>query len=287
MRRDYFEAFRKIDTLSSEFGLEVRWAGRTYYPPNFEMSRVHKRYLLLYVFNGECLAKDENKKTCVLEQGNILFFPPGKQQYKSYNDKPLQCYGLSFSGRVIDSILERMPVKKKKTHYIGIQENLLNHFHDLINEMISRPSSQSYIIWGAFFRVLDEINSAITRADWSQNHEGIKENRIARAAQFIRLNYNRSLAVNNIAEVAGYSISWFEKLFRDYYHMSPIQYQMKQRIERAEEMIRIDVLNISEISRAVGFYDAFYFSRVFKKLMGVSPSHYRETCLRSQEVIEK
>ena len=91
------------------------------------------------------------------------------------------------------------------------------------------------------------------------------------------LNYNQELKIKNIARTSGYSVSWFEKLFRKHYGVSPITYQMKLRVEKARDMIRSGIfnLNLTEIGLSVGFSDPLYFSKVFKKYMGMSPKKYR------------
>ena len=57
--------------------------------------------------------------------------------------------------------------------------------------------------------------------------------------------------------------------------MSPQEYLMKRRIERALELLADPELAVTEIAQAVGYYDVLQFSRIFKKHMGISPSQYR------------
>ena len=83
------------------------------------------------------------------------------------------------------------------------------------------------------------------------------------------------LNIKEIAEASGYSVSWFEKLFRKHYGMSPISYQTKLRVEKAQNMISTNIFKLSEISASVGFNDPLYFSKVFKKHTGLSPNQYR------------
>ena len=64
--------------------------------------------------------------------------------------------------------------------------------------------------------------------------------------------------------------------------MSPHQYILNLKLENAETMLKSELYSISEVSDMCGFSDYKYFSRVFKKLKGVSPSRYRTDFLGKQ-----
>lgn len=57
---------------------------------------------------------------------------------------------------------------------------------------------------------------------------------------------------------------------------STISYVLQLKLNKAKKMLANNNLSVAEVSDACGFYDASYFSRVFKKEFGVSPSHYHE-----------
>jgi AraC-like DNA-binding protein len=277
MRRDYYEVFRKIDEHSMANGLEIRWVGKAHYPLKFELEREHCRYLLLYIYEGQCVVYRDHDRDRLIDAGTVLLLPPGKQHYKSIGDKRLKCYGVSFSGDLVSSIVSEMSISTRKECRIGTNEHLLSEFHNLINIMIEFPASEHVVIWGAFLQLLGNIDIAINNANLQRSKDFSTKMRLAKSAQYICQNYNLELKIQDISEVAGYSVSWFENLFREYYNMSPIHYQMKQRIDKAKELIGSNMLNISEIGYAVGFRDPFYFSRVFKKYTGVSPKAYKSS----------
>ena len=275
MRRNYYEAYRPIDPKSEMTGIEVRWAGRAHCPQNFELNRYHKRYLLLYIIRGACFLDDGGVEREV-EAGNIVLFRPnGLQRFRAHGKKSLKYYGVSFNGRFIDLILAETPLMSAKVHHVGDRPALCVMFHKLIGEMLTEEQEKSEVIWGLFLQLLGEIQTAVAQAHIVKDDNFLQEYRLQKAAEYIRLNYNLSLNLENIASTAGYSISWFENLFRKKYMMPPIKYQMKLRIDKAKEMISFGMLNISEICYAVGFNDPLYFSKVFKKHVGVSPKYYK------------
>jgi AraC-like DNA-binding protein len=277
MRRNYYEAFRHIDAKSENLGIEIRWAGRAYCQPDFNLSRYHKRYLLLYVTGGVCVLDDDgiNRE---IEPGNVILFHPHKlQRYRSDTQKPLRYYGLSFSGKFIDSVMAGMPLTGARFHYIGENPALRMMFHDIIGEMLVRGEDRSEIIWGLFFRLIGELNTLILQTHRQKDENFVQEQSLRKAAEYICLNYNINLKLRDIASIAGYSVSRFEALFHKQYSLSPIHYHIKQRIDKAKELLRMDMLKISEVCHAIGFNDPLYFSKIFKKYVGVSPKCYRKT----------
>jgi|GEM_PF-1279635 len=275
MRRNFYEVFREIDEKSLQNGIEIRWAGRTSHLPNFEMSRYHQRFLMLYVYDGVCLLDDDGEER-ELGAGHLILFQPNEyQHYKANNKKMLHYYGLAFSGDFLERILEGTPLVSRRVHYISTQNKLMVMMQDLISEMLVYPKDHNEIIWGSFLRIIGEINVCIRQVDYAKSDNYLQEQRLQKSEQHIRLHYNEHLTIQEIADISGYSVSWFENLFRKQYQMSPINYQIKQRISKAKDMIRTNILNISEISFAVGFNDPLYFSKVFKKHVGVSPKQYR------------
>lgn len=100
-------------------------------------------------------------------------------------------------------------------------------------------------------------------------YKGIKD-----AVKFIESNYKEKITVENLAKISGYSISHFARLFKEIYSVSPVEYVNRQRIERAKSMLRTEMFTLTEIAEECGFLNVYYFSRIFKQLVGVTPKKY-------------
>ncbi|WP_312729295.1 helix-turn-helix transcriptional regulator, partial [Enterococcus sp.] len=68
------------------------------------------------------------------------------------------------------------------------------------------------------------------------------------------------------------SPTYLSKIFKEATGVSPINYLIEIRLKRAKDMLKNDNLTIKEVASAVGYQDAYHFSKSFKKLYGVSPS---------------
>jgi AraC-like DNA-binding protein len=267
--------YRLIDQESERLGLEIRWAGEVWCKPGFVLDRYHQRFLLLYIYDGICLYDDGNR-FLRLDPGTLILYKPHEHQhYATTEESDLHYYGIAFSGKIIEETIARMPLLQKSIHNVGVDDYLAKAISNLIRQMMVVAPSRSEIVWGEFFRVLGLINGAILKENYVDRADYNQVSQLKNAEQHIAVNYNVDLNIKEIAQTSGYSVSWFEKLFRKHYGMSPLSYQAKLRIEQARNMISTGIFRISEISSAVGFSDPLYFSKVFKKYVGVSPKEYR------------
>ena len=94
---------------------------------------------------------------------------------------------------------------------------------------------------------------------------------------FLRHNLHRPVSLAEMAQHAGLSPSHFSHVFREQTNHSPVDYFIYLKVQHACSLLILTQLAIKEISQAVGYRDSYYFSRLFRKVMGVSPSEYRRT----------
>lgn len=105
---------------------------------------------------------------------------------------------------------------------------------------------------------------------------GLPPRRLQRVFSHIRENISRDLSVSELAEVVGMSQYYFSKLFKMSTGTTPHQYVMRQRVERAQELLRETRVALAEIATQVGFETQSHFTSVFRRLVGATPKHYRE-----------
>lgn len=104
---------------------------------------------------------------------------------------------------------------------------------------------------------------------------GLQPRRLQRVFSHIRENVARDLSVTELAEVVGMSQYYFSKLFKMSTGITPHQYVMRQRVERAQEYLRQSRTGLADIATQVGFQTQSHFTSVFRRLVGATPKHYR------------
>ena len=88
-------------------------------------------------------------------------------------------------------------------------------------------------------------------------------------------NYHNSINIEEYAHLHGMSVSWFIRNFKEYTGSTPAQYILSLRISNAQSLLESTTYNITEIANIVGYDNPLYFSRLFKKQCGISPSEFR------------
>lgn len=97
---------------------------------------------------------------------------------------------------------------------------------------------------------------------------------VANAKQYIRNNYTKKLSLNEVAAALGVSPNYLSSLFKKYSDCGFVDYVIQVKIHQAKEMMADQSLKIQEIADQLGFDNAFYFSKVFKRVEGCSPREY-------------
>lgn len=96
------------------------------------------------------------------------------------------------------------------------------------------------------------------------------------AVQYFQEHYNQPLSIKEYAAAHNLSEGWFIQNFKQYTNSTPAQYLLSLRIHNAKVLLESTNYNVTEISNIIGYENPLYFSRIFKKQTGFSPSEYRK-----------
>jgi two-component system response regulator YesN len=103
-----------------------------------------------------------------------------------------------------------------------------------------------------------------------------KDKRLVKIVKdYIMEHYHEPISLNMIAEVIYLSPSYLSDLFKNQTGENLTNYLSKVRIEKAKELLKDRQMKSYEVGELVGYKDPAYFSKVFKKVVGVSPNEYR------------
>lgn len=109
---------------------------------------------------------------------------------------------------------------------------------------------------------------------FSEHNKDYKNRTISAVKKYINEHVDEKITLNQLSDVFNISPNYLSILFSKYNDMGFIDYVNHAKIECAKEMLDEGTLKIYEISDKLGYESAFYFSRVFKKVEGVSPRDY-------------
>jgi AraC family transcriptional regulator len=104
---------------------------------------------------------------------------------------------------------------------------------------------------------------------------GLPRARLNRVIEYIEANLGREIALTALAATAGMSSHYFSELFKRSVHFSPHQYVLRRRIEHARRLLQEPGVTVFEAAVLSGFSDQSHFTKIFRRIVGVTPTAYR------------
>jgi len=110
----------------------------------------------------------------------------------------------------------------------------------------------------------------------AEDNNGSIPGKFIQAKRYIDERYFWKIDVGTLAAMYGYSEPYFISRFTHYFHISPVAYIIRKRMDEAAVSLLNLNLKVKDIAGNVGIENHHYFSRLFKKTYGVSPAGYRK-----------
>ena len=232
-------------------------------------------YQLLYVASGKAYFR-LNKKVHEVTAGHMVLFLPRQEQHYEYfgKDRP-EIYWVHFTGSNVKNILHSYQLPTDTNiFYCGSSATYAYLFKEMIQELQTcRVGYQELLTM-----YLRQIFLLIQRS--RQEHltsiSSYLQEEINYACKYFNEHYNESINIEEYARSRGMSVSWFLRNFKQVTKQSPMQYILALRINNAINLLETTDYNLTEIASIIGYDNPLYFSRLFKKQKGISPSDYRK-----------
>ena len=157
-------------------------------------------------------------------------------------------------------------------------------FHQLIDS-----SERSYYddasrsrICGMYIKLILSELYENTLENYESTDESAKKQRAisAKVKEYLRIHAHEKLGVSELSGVFHYNPDYLTQIFREEYGMTICAYMNFVRIEDAKKLLIESDMKIGEVASAVGFGDGKYFMKTFKKIVGVTPSEFRQSYYR-------
>ena len=239
-----------------------------------ERPQGRKDYQLLYIASGKAHFYFNGIHTVVNEGNMILYRPDEEQCYYYYAPDKTEVYWVHFTGRHVDSILEYYQLPETgNLFYTGTSADYQWMYRQMIQELQLCRQNYEELVSLLLRQIFIMINRHITE---DKKVGSNIYNEIERATHYFNENYNKDINIDEYAASRHMSTCWFIRSFRQVAKVTPMQYILSLRMANAQNLLETTDYNISEVAAAVGYDNALYFSRLFHKHMGVSPTEYRK-----------
>ena len=232
-------------------------------------------YQLLYIASGKTHFIINGKDHEVPAGHMVLYLPRQEQDYIYYGkDKP-EVYWVHFTGSDVKNILRQYDIPlNENIFYCGVASAYAYLFKEMILELQNcRVGFQELLAMN-----LRQIFLLVQRSRLEQKPSvnTYLQEEMENARKYFNEHYNEAINIEEFAISRSMSISWFLRNFKQVTGMSPMHYILVTRINNAVSLLETTDYNVTEISAIVGYDNPLYFSRLFKKQKGVSPTEYRK-----------
>ncbi|MEO8254922.1 MAG: AraC family transcriptional regulator [Flavobacterium sp.] len=230
-----------------------------------------KEYLFLYCLEGEGWVKI-NGKTINLKPNTAFIIPENTpHKYGSSLKDAWSIYWIHFAGKYAETLYNRFSPSKEEAIKIAFEESRISLLNEIIKLLENDFSDEKMEL--IHFRLLTFFSSMC----YSNTSDNPIEDKISHSIIFMKSHLSQILTIGELADQVFYSVSRYSELFKQKTGYSPIQFFIRLKIQKSCEYLNFTNLNIKEIGKEVGFDDPYYFSRMFKKQIGLSPMQYKKT----------
>ena len=215
-------------------------------------------------------------KTYKIEAGmGFLVCPQVLTHYTADPDEPWSYSWVGFSGPAAESLLEQAGIGRNTPVFEFIDREAVRIYLEMLMKAKTLENGRDAYICGILHLLLSQLidrNPAPYAQDGGTN---IKAQHVRRIADFLKINYEKKIALQDLSNFFGLESKYICSLFKQYVGIPPHRYLMSIRMDKACELLKGTSLTVSEVSRSVGYDDPLLFSRMFRRIKGISPSSFR------------
>lgn len=218
----------------------------------------------IFPISGKCIIHFGDN-SFIAERGKMLHGCPGEQlEFEVLGDEPFHHINLYYDSNtkiLLDINLEDA-------------DKIINILETVLELRKKRNLKSDYQIEQLLEQTFEIIFSDYLNSSIKTNQQLIME-----VVAYIHNSYQKHITLKNLAEYAGKKTDQLSYLFYRYMGIRPIDYLIKYRLEQAIELLKEDDYTVQEVASMVGYSDPLYFSRIFKKHVGYSPSQVKNSLL--------
>ncbi|CDF86160.1 MmsAB operon regulatory protein [Pseudomonas knackmussii B13] len=238
-----------------------------------QMSRDrHDDHLLIYCSEGvgHLLADTtEGPQALRVGSGDLIWLPPGMaHEYRADHEQPWSISWVHLRGDGAHWLRQAAGYDASPLRHWGVQHALLGGFTQLLEAGHSGYRFQPYLLAASRLRaLLCQLPLLRPLREGGLDLDGLHA--------YMRENLHRRLELAQLAAFCNLSKFHFVNRYRVLTGRTPVQHFLHLKIEYACQLLDSSGHSVAQVSEALGYDDSYYFSRLFSKVMGLSPSAYR------------
>ncbi len=231
------------------------------------------QYILIFCIEGQGDIIIDEQKVSLSTNQFCLIPEKTSHSYASSKHNPWSIYWVHFQGTKVNEVCKQIPlygdVLLRESTKAG-RETLFNEFFDILNKGVTLD--RMLYIGMCFWSLLSSFAYASLYTDM----RAAEVNLVNTMTDFLKENIDKILKLEDLVAHAGCSSTHLYTLFKKETGHSPINFFILLKMQEACRYLSFSNQSIKEISFALGYDDQYYFSRLFKKIIGISPRNYRK-----------
>lgn len=231
---------------------------------SYPRSEYHNKpnHVLVYKHTGASYYHFQSHSV-LLKQGQVLFIPRGQSyRVELAHEEESRYTAIIFSS---DVLLDEPHVFELEN-----QSEIEHEFIRILHSWSTPTKTNDYRVISLLFSIFAHLSAVLEYAYVPKS----KAVEIAPAVQYMKIHiFDPTLKVSTLHQHCDMSDTYFRKIFKSVYKISPQKYVTAFRMRQAKQILDEHTCkSVSEVAVLVGYQDPLYFSRVFKKCFDIAPS---------------
>lgn len=258
-----------IDNNIKKLPFYVELTGITYPDPAYEIKRDHSNiYVLEYIMEGRGTV-EVNGKTFYPSAGDVYLLPYGStHHYYASKHHPFQKIWMNINGDLCEQLIRLYRLSGK--YYF---ENI--DLYDLFQKFLNTCTNKEEDIKSLYDRCSIIFLEIIQQLSKHIEKETVINEFALQAKNYCDRNIYQKIVIDDVAKQVGLSVSQLNRLFKQEYSSTVYAYILDNKINTAKTLLSSTSMSVCEIAFMLNFTDEHYFSNIFKKKTGYTPTEWR------------
>ncbi|NBD23978.1 AraC family transcriptional regulator [Paenibacillus glycinis] len=199
----------------------------------------------------------------------FIIYPHVVTQYEADGDEPWTYSWIAFQGAQMGEILAGTSLTPDNPVF-PMDLRLMPGLHEALSDALSNGGIAGLRLTALLYEFMFALTEAAPAAA-AKPPIRKQDGYVHRSMDFIHTHYSENITVSQLAAHIGLDRKYFSVLFKEALGMPPQQYLLHYRMDKACDLLGSGSYTVGEVARSVGYQDALLFSKMFKKVKGVSP----------------
>ncbi len=235
--------------------------------------KIRENYIFHFVISGKGVFKTHGKTYNLKANQGFLIGDASPIFYQADMEEPWHYCWIIFSGKQADAIVSKLGLSPENPIYTAKAENAIHKKFKTF--MHGYEGGNEYSIASDFYSYISELLESSVNSE--QRISSSKEDYLQKAEQYILHNYHYpDLRIGKLAFEIGIDRSYLTRLFDNILGISPQDYLLKLRMEKAKTFLQTTSYSVGTIANSVGYPNIDAFSKMFKRVYGYAPTAVRK-----------